>query len=180
MSEYICCSAVSPFLGPPFLGSPFLSSPLSWPCPLSSARAAPSARLSDHSLPSHAERHHEDVTRHDRTHLVGLCSGLFAAFAISIAPSLSALVPVGVHTVLLAFRTGSYVHTLGQRLSSASVDEDGWTYVFPGLTAEVVVSRLAEFQDANVSIDEIPSAHPQPLTFRHFAPGYSAARAGIC
>ncbi|KAK4131175.1 ketoacyl-synt-domain-containing protein [Trichocladium antarcticum] len=97
----------------------------------------------------HAERHHEDVTRHDRTHLVGLCSGLFAAFAISIAPSLSALVPVGVHTVLLAFRTGSYVHTLGQRLSSASVDEDGWTYVFPGLTAEVVVSRLAEFQAAN-------------------------------
>ena len=100
---------------------------------------------------SHAEKNYEDVTRHDRTLLVGLCSGMFAASAIASTPSLSTLVPVAVQAVLLAFRTGSYVYTLGERLSPAVEQSESWTYIFPGLKEDDATSALDEFHQQNVS-----------------------------
>ncbi|KAL2023150.1 hypothetical protein VTK56DRAFT_3756 [Thermocarpiscus australiensis] len=97
----------------------------------------------------HVETNHEDLTRHDRTRLVGLCSGLFAAFAIASAPSLSALVPLAVQAVLLAFRTGSYVHSLAERLDPAFEESGSWTYAIPGLKQEDAVELLATFHDSN-------------------------------
>ncbi len=100
---------------------------------------------------SHAEKNYEDITRPDRTSLVGLCSGLFAATAIASTPSLSALVPVAVQIVLMAFRTGSYVHKLGERLSPALEQSQSWTYIFPGLKRDDVTHILDEFHQTNVS-----------------------------
>ncbi|KAK4645321.1 Polyketide synthase [Podospora bellae-mahoneyi] len=97
----------------------------------------------------HAEKNFEDVTRHDSTHLVGLCSGLFAASAIASTPSLSALVPVAVQAVLLAFRTGSYVHTLGDRLCPANEQSESWTYIFPGLKEDDATAALESFHREN-------------------------------
>ncbi|GAB1313853.1 hypothetical protein MFIFM68171_04063 [Madurella fahalii] len=96
----------------------------------------------------HAEKHYEDITSHDRTFLVGLCSGLFAASAIASSGSLSGLVPIGVQAVLLAFRTGSYVHRLGERLSPAFEKSESWTYIFPSLNYEDTVSALNQFHEA--------------------------------
>ncbi|KAK4214708.1 hypothetical protein QBC37DRAFT_372701 [Rhypophila decipiens] len=97
----------------------------------------------------HAEKNYEDVTQHGNTHLVGLCSGLFAASAIASTPSLSALVPVAVQVVLIAFRTGSYVYNLGERLSPAHEKSESWTYIFPGLKEADVASKLDEFHQSS-------------------------------
>ncbi|KAK1749963.1 hypothetical protein QBC47DRAFT_394885 [Echria macrotheca] len=97
----------------------------------------------------HAEKNYEDITQHDRTQLVGLCSGLFAASAIASTPSLSALVPVAVQVVLMAFRTGSYVHSLAERLNPAVEQSESWTYIFPGLKAEETTKVLEQFHSSN-------------------------------
>ncbi|KAH8879977.1 ketoacyl-synt-domain-containing protein [Thozetella sp. PMI_491] len=97
----------------------------------------------------HAEKNYEDVTYHDRTQLVGLCSGLFAASAIASTPSLSTLVPVAVEVVLMAFRTGSYVHSLAERLSPTFEASESWTYVLPNTTEEEAASKIAEFHEKN-------------------------------
>jgi hypothetical protein len=99
---------------------------------------------------SHAEKNYEDVTRHDQTFLVGLCSGLFAATAIASTPSLSTLVPVAVQVVLMSFRTGSYVHSLAERLSPASGKSESWTHIYPELSESAAAAGLAEFHSSNV------------------------------
>lgn len=101
---------------------------------------------------SHAEKNWEDVTGHDRTHLVGLCSGLFAASAIACTPSLSTLVPVAVQVVLMAFRTGFYVAALAERLSPSSEKSESWTYIFPNMKEDEAEATLAEFHSSNVSL----------------------------
>ncbi|KAK4230211.1 PaPKS1 melanin biosynthesis polyketide synthase encoded by the PaPKS1 protein [Podospora fimiseda] len=97
----------------------------------------------------HAEKNYEDVTRHDRTLLVGLCSGMFAASAIASTPSLSTLVPVAVQAVLLAFRTGSHVHAIGERLNPVDEQSESWTYIFPGLKEDDATSALDDFHQQN-------------------------------
>ena len=67
------------------------------------------------------------------------------------APSLPDLVHVGVQTVLLAFKTGSYVHAIAQRLSPASDRSDSWTYIFPKLDQDEATAKLEAFCAAAVS-----------------------------
>ncbi|KAK3325197.1 hypothetical protein B0H66DRAFT_113692 [Apodospora peruviana] len=97
----------------------------------------------------HAEKNYEDVTPHEHTHLVGLCSGLFAASAVASTPSLSALVPVAVQFVLAAFRTGSYVHNFAERLNPESEYSKTWTFVFPGIKQADASSVLERFHQSN-------------------------------
>ncbi|ERS95912.1 hypothetical protein HMPREF1624_07446 [Sporothrix schenckii ATCC 58251] len=97
----------------------------------------------------HAEKHWEDVTQHEHTYLVGLCSGLFAAAAIASTPSLSALVPVAVQAVLMSFRTGLYVATLADRLCPPSEKSESWTYVYPNQQEEDIRRVLSEFCRSN-------------------------------
>ncbi|KAJ9156010.1 Conidial yellow pigment biosynthesis polyketide synthase [Pleurostoma richardsiae] len=97
----------------------------------------------------HAEKHYEDVTKHDHTFLVGLCSGLFAAAAITSTPSLSSLVPVAVQVVLMAFRTGSHVAALADRLCQPIERSESWTYILPGGKEDNVRSIIEEFNHSN-------------------------------
>ncbi|KAL2264683.1 hypothetical protein VTJ83DRAFT_7193 [Remersonia thermophila] len=97
----------------------------------------------------HAEKHNEDITSPENTFLIGLCSGLWAAAAISITPSLTGLVHIGVQVVILAFRTGSYVHEMGQRLSPAHEQSDSWTYIFAGIDHDEATKRLNAFHESN-------------------------------
>lgn len=101
-------------------------------------------------MDSHAEKNYEDVTQHDNTLLVGLCSGLFAAAAIASTPSLSALVPVAVQVVLMAFRTGSYVHKIGERLCPAREQSESWTYIFAGMNRDNASEILSKFHEEKV------------------------------
>lgn len=106
---------------------------------------------------SHAEKNHEDVTSHDQTYLVGLCSGLFAASAVATTPSLSALVPVAVQVVLLAFRTGSYVHNLAERLNPAFEKSESWTHIYAGIGKAEVSKLLEDFHQKNVRLHRSPT-----------------------
>lgn len=78
---------------------------------------------------------------------MGLCTGLFAAAAVAVAPSLSILVPVATQIVLMAFRTGAYVAALGDKLYNNCGKTECWTYVVPGatqLSSQVVVEQFNE------------------------------------
>jgi hypothetical protein len=62
------------------------------------------------------------------------------------------LVHVGVQAVCLAFRTGTYVHEIGQRLSPTSDESASWTYIFAGLGQDGVAAKLDEFHALVVSV----------------------------
>ncbi|KFX94599.1 hypothetical protein O988_06199 [Pseudogymnoascus sp. VKM F-3808] len=94
-----------------------------------------------------AEKVPEDATRPQETYTVGLCTGLFAAVAVSIAPSLSALVNIGAEFVLLAFRTGRHVSALAEHIHKSGDAANSWTYVVPGLNESAARSLLADFNE---------------------------------
>ncbi|KAB5525769.1 hypothetical protein GE09DRAFT_1152588 [Coniochaeta sp. 2T2.1] len=96
----------------------------------------------------HAEKNWEDVTN-QKTFNVGLCSGLFAATAVASTPSLSALVPVAVEVVLMAFRVGTHVHGLAEKLSPTAEASESWTHIYPGVKEAQASKVLAEFHEAN-------------------------------
>lgn len=81
---------------------------------------------------------------------MGLCTGLFAATAIASAPSLSALVPLGIQMVLFAFRTGAHVGSLADRLYQSNTKSESWTYIIPGANEKTTRSKLEEFHKSFV------------------------------
>ncbi|RWA08120.1 hypothetical protein EKO27_g6972 [Xylaria grammica] len=93
----------------------------------------------------HAEKNHEDVSRPENTRLSGLCTGLFAAAAIATSPSLSALIPIAVQVVLMAFRVGSHVGSLSEWLSPAVEKSESWTYVMSSVKDSDAKKILVDF-----------------------------------
>jgi len=79
--------------------------------------------------------------------LVGLSTGLLAATAITGAPSLSLLIPIGVEMVLVAFRMGLYIAGMAKQLDAVNAMDDSWTYVVrdSDLIEETAASILATF-----------------------------------
>ncbi|KAI2624897.1 polyketide synthase [Hypoxylon sp. NC1633] len=92
-----------------------------------------------------SEKEYEDVADFKNTKLSGLCTGLFAATAIASSYSLSTLLPIAVQVVLMAFRTGSHVASLAERLNPAIEKSESWTYVLPAAKEAEAKSILAEF-----------------------------------
>ncbi|KAJ5054544.1 uncharacterized protein L3040_000815 [Drepanopeziza brunnea f. sp. 'multigermtubi'] len=97
----------------------------------------------------------EDITNPTETVLVGLCTGLFAAAAISSSQSLSTLIPIAVQVSLMAFRAGAYVTAMAERLHKNIDSSDPWTYVLPTIGEKETKSIIDSFHnDAG-----IPSAN---------------------
>ncbi|KAK3903957.1 conidial yellow pigment biosynthesis polyketide synthase [Staphylotrichum tortipilum] len=117
----------------------------------------------------HAERNCGDITQPGRTFVVGLCSGLWAAAAVSIAPSLPDLVHIGTQTVLLAFKTGTYVHSIAQRLEPATNESRSWTQLLAGISHEEVVEKL----------DAYHTAEAKPAATRAYVSAVSASAVAI-
>ncbi|KAH8671177.1 polyketide synthase [Xylariales sp. PMI_506] len=92
-----------------------------------------------------SEKEHEDVTNPENTFLSGLCTGLFAATAIASSPSLPALLPIAIQVVLMAYRVGSHVGALADRLCPSSGASESWTYVIPGANEDQTTNILAAF-----------------------------------
>lgn len=84
------------------------------------------------------------------TYLVGVCTGSFAASAISTSQTLSELIPAGVEAVLVAFRTAllSFVlrHDLEQPISGIP---KSWSVVVSASHSEAV-SLIENFCEAKV------------------------------
>ncbi|KAK8056490.1 Beta-ketoacyl synthase [Apiospora rasikravindrae] len=92
-----------------------------------------------------SEKEYQDATEPENTYLSGLCTGLFAASAIASSPSLSSLLPIAVQVVLMAYRVGSHVASLAERLSPSSEKSESWTYVVPGAKESTAKSILEDF-----------------------------------
>jgi hypothetical protein len=100
---------------------------------------------------SHASKNYED-TNNRVTINVGLCSGLFAATAVASAQCVSALVPLGVQVVLMAFRTGTYAQSIAERLSPTTSDSsESWTHIYAGVKDVQASAALDAFHDAYVN-----------------------------
>lgn len=93
----------------------------------------------------------QDSTHPDRTFLVGLCTGLFAAAAVASTPSVSTLLPLAVQAVLMAFRLGSHVGSLASELCPASERSESWTSIVPAMSQEKAEAIVSDFHSANVS-----------------------------
>ncbi|KAI0151201.1 polyketide synthase [Pestalotiopsis sp. NC0098] len=95
-----------------------------------------------------SEKEYQDVTPAENTYLSGLCTGLFAATAIASSPSLSSLTPIAVQVCLMAYRVGSHVASLAERLSPSDEQSESWTYVIPGAKETEAEPILAEFHES--------------------------------
>ncbi|KAH6697033.1 conidial yellow pigment biosynthesis polyketide synthase [Plectosphaerella plurivora] len=90
------------------------------------------------------EKEPQDVTAHEQSYLLGLCTGLFAACAVASTPSVSTLIPLAVQVVLMAFRAGSHVASMAERLSPSSSNES-WNHLFAGLQESAAIEALESF-----------------------------------
>ena len=82
--------------------------------------------------------------------LAGLCTGLIAASAIASADSLTALIPLAVEAVRIAFRTGAHVGRVAQQLE-CDTGRRSWSTIV-GADAKAVDTALSEFHEENVCV----------------------------
>lgn len=101
---------------------------------------------------SRVEKEPGDWAGHDQTYIVGFCTGLLSATAISSTPTVSTLIPLAIQTVLVAFRTGLYIDSLSNRLYPPSKKSEPWTMIFPGVGEEDVKNAISKFHLSNVSL----------------------------
>lgn len=115
-----------------------------------------------------SEKEYEDATSHNNTKLSGLCTGLFAATAIASSHSLSTLLPIAVQVVLMAFRTGSHVASLAERLSPSGAKSESWTYVLPSVQETQANSILEEFHKSE-GISQAAKAYVSAVSANNIA-----------
>lgn len=80
--------------------------------------------------------------------LAGLCTGLIAASAVASADSLTALLPLAVEAVRIAFRTGTHVGQVAQQLECER-GQNSWSTIVAA-DAEAAEAALFVFHEENV------------------------------
>ncbi|KAI4129005.1 MAG: hypothetical protein LQ338_002472 [Usnochroma carphineum] len=89
----------------------------------------------------------QDSHHSSNTLIVGLCTGLFAAAAVASAPAGPRLIPLGVETVLIAFRVGTYVHQIARQLEISPTCTNSWSRVVGGTTESDARTAVAAFHE---------------------------------
>ncbi|KAE8150929.1 hypothetical protein BDV25DRAFT_139362 [Aspergillus avenaceus] len=84
---------------------------------------------------------HAFPTTHE-TCLVGLCTGLLSAAAVSCSKSITDLLPIAAQVVLVAFRAGLCVADVRDRVETQSGAAAAWSALIPGLDGDTAVSVL--------------------------------------
>nr|BAW18768.1 topopyrone polyketide synthase [Phoma sp. BAUA 2861] len=79
------------------------------------------------------------------TRLIGLCTGLLTAAAVSCSQSLTDLIPLAVHTVLIAFRTGLLVAEIRDGIEAPKDVPKAWSILAPGLSSHDAVPLVYRF-----------------------------------
>ena len=87
------------------------------------------------------------------SHIVGSCTGLLAAAAVSSSQSLVDLLPVAVEIVKIAYRIGSLVNEVRNQVEQFSTRSPSWSVVLPGFRENDISGILEAFHEANVSWD---------------------------
>jgi hypothetical protein len=84
------------------------------------------------------------------TRLIGLCTGWLTAAAISCSQSITDLIPLAVHTVLVAFRTGLLVAEVRDRIEAPRGSPETWSVLAPGLKPYDAVPIVHRFNKDKV------------------------------
>lgn len=84
------------------------------------------------------------------SHIIGSCTGLLAAAAVSSCKSLVDLLPVSVEVVKLSYRIGSLVGRTANHVEQGCDGPQSWALAVTGLREEQVIKRLDDFHHTNV------------------------------
>ena len=84
------------------------------------------------------------------TVLVGLCTGLLAATAVSASQSALDLVANALKVVRVAFRIGVKVNEVAQRLSTVHDSQQSWSRLVVGVQKEASIAEVAQFNERKV------------------------------
>lgn len=79
----------------------------------------------------------------DNNRILGLCTGAFAAAAVSSSRNTLDLIPLGVEAVIVAFKTGVHVSDLAQRIEPLQEFDQSWSMVVASSAAAGVVETLS-------------------------------------
>lgn len=103
---------------------------------------------------------------------MSLCTGIFAATAITSAPTLSALVPIAVEMVLVAFRAGLYISKIADILENRADEPESWTYLVPETDEAKAREILEDFHTSNVlhGPSDLPSSSSTNMRIGIFGP----------
>ncbi|KAL9594396.1 MAG: hypothetical protein Q9219_007055 [cf. Caloplaca sp. 3 TL-2023] len=91
----------------------------------------------------------------DNTFIIGLCTGGFAAAALSCSQTISELISNGVHAVLAAFRTALWSFLVGRSLSSRTQSanlDTAWSAAVSAVGEASLDTMLDEYTSTNASI----------------------------
>ena len=92
----------------------------------------------------------DEYPAHSDTHIVGSCTGLLAAAAVSSARNFVDLLPLAVEFVSIAYRIGSLVTETRDHIEQAPGRSSSWSVVLPGLRKEEAFDSLKTFHGNNV------------------------------
>ena len=92
----------------------------------------------------------DEYPTHSSTHIVGSCTGLLAAAAVSSARTLVDLLPLAVELVSIAYRIGSLVTETRDHIEQAPSRSPSWSVVLPGLRKDQASDILKTFHKNNV------------------------------
>ncbi|KAF5021129.1 hypothetical protein F66182_6829 [Fusarium sp. NRRL 66182] len=94
------------------------------------------------------------------TRVVGLCTGAFAAAAVSCSSFTADLIPMAVSSVIAAFRTGMLVTDTAKRVDPSHDFDQSWALLVPGQKASAALQQFCEANDL-------------PLTSRPYISAYA-------
>ena len=102
------------------------------------------------SVPSYFEVTSEPFNP-SNTRILGSCTGLLAAVAVSSSQSLADLPLVGVEIIRIAFRIGLCVAATRNRLQPGSDGQGSWSMIITGTEKGTFREELKQFHEENVS-----------------------------
>ena len=84
--------------------------------------------------------------------VVGISAGLLAAAAVAMSPEITALIPLAVEVILIAFRVGRHVRRTARHVENANTNEDpeSWSYAIAGMTEAEGQTMLTSFNQEKV------------------------------
>lgn len=93
--------------------------------------------------------------------LLGACTGLIAASAIASAGSLTTLLPLAVEAVRIAFRIGSYVGDVAQRVGGPHDVLESWSTIVAVSDMKAAEAALDDYNQEYVSVFTLSSQSSQ-------------------
>jgi len=100
------------------------------------------------------EEHPMEYLQASTSQILGVCTGLLAASAVASSDSLTALIPLAVQTVCIAFRLGARVSRVGHQLEASRSEDQTWSTIILGIGSEAAELELKDFNQNQVSDSE--------------------------